>query len=76
MSSSTSANPSRNAASPQRYQTPHAETAAATAIAPFARHWAAIQGKPASARLYLNKLLRPGSDASLAILTYHVDRDY
>jgi hypothetical protein len=35
---------------------------------------AAIQGKPASGRLYLNKLLRPGGDASLAILTYHIER--
>jgi hypothetical protein len=34
----------------------------------------AIQGKPASGRLYLNKLLRPGGDASLAILTYHIER--
>jgi hypothetical protein len=35
---------------------------------------AAIQGKPASGRLYLNKLLRPGGDASLANLAYHIER--
>jgi hypothetical protein len=33
-----------------------------------------IQGKRASGRLYLNKLLRRGGDASLAILTYHFER--
>jgi hypothetical protein len=32
-----------------------------------------IQGKPASARLYLNKLLRRRGDASLAILAYHFE---
>jgi hypothetical protein len=36
--------------------------------------WAAIQGKCGSGRLYLNKLLRRGGDASLAILTYHIER--
>jgi hypothetical protein len=35
---------------------------------------AGIQGKRASERLYLNKLLRPGGDASLAILPYHFER--
>jgi hypothetical protein len=32
-----------------------------------------IQGKCASERLYLNKLLRARGDASLAILTYHFE---
>jgi len=36
--------------------------------------YAKIQGKPASGPLYLNKLLHPGGDASLAILTYHIER--
>jgi hypothetical protein len=35
---------------------------------------AGIQGKRTSGRLYLNKLLRRGGDASLAILTYHFER--
>jgi hypothetical protein len=36
--------------------------------------WTWIQGKCASGRLYLNKLLRCRGDASLAILTYHFER--
>jgi hypothetical protein len=43
-------------------------------FAGFKSEQAAIQGKPASGRLYLNKLLRRGGDASLAILTYHFER--
>jgi hypothetical protein len=43
-------------------------------FAGFKGEQAAIQGKPALGRLYLNKLLRPGGDASLAILTYHFER--
>jgi hypothetical protein len=43
-------------------------------FAGFKSKWAEIQGKPASGRLYLNKLLQPGGDASLAILTYHFER--
>jgi len=35
---------------------------------------AGFQGKPALARLYLNKLLRRRGDASLAILAYHFER--
>jgi hypothetical protein len=39
-----------------------------------ARNRAPIRGKFASAGLYLNKLLRRGGDASLAILSYHSER--
>jgi hypothetical protein len=69
------ADPSRNDAWSQRYQTPHARRAAVLPdFAGFKSEEAAIQGKPASERLYLNKLLRRRGDASLAILTYHFER--
>jgi hypothetical protein len=51
-----------------------AKTAALRDFAGLKSEWAAIQGKPASGRLYLNKLLRRRGDASLAILTYHFER--
>jgi hypothetical protein len=56
---------------------PNAARARAAALLDFAgfkSEQAAIQGKPASGRLYLNKLLRRRGDASLAILPYHFER--
>jgi hypothetical protein len=43
-------------------------------FAGFKSEEAAIQRKPASEQLYLNKLLRRRGDVSLAILTYHFER--
>jgi hypothetical protein len=51
-----------------------AKASALLDFAGFKREWATIQGKRTSERLYLNKLLRGGGDASLAILTYHFER--
>jgi hypothetical protein len=69
------ANPSP--ATPPVSTLPNAARAEAAALVDFAElktEKAAIQGKRASGRLYLNKLLRRGGDASLAILTYHFER--
>jgi hypothetical protein len=56
---------------------PNAARAEAAALVDFAgseSEWSAIQGKSASERLYLNKLLHSRGDASLAILAYHFER--
>jgi hypothetical protein len=51
-----------------------AEAAALTDFAGSEGEQSEIQGKCTSGRLYLNKLLHRGGDASLAILTYHFER--
>jgi hypothetical protein len=51
-----------------------ARAAVSLDFAGFKSEEAAIQRKPASELLYLNKLLRRRGDVSLAILTYHFER--
>jgi hypothetical protein len=64
-------NPFRNNARPQRYQTPHAETGSGVKTPAEASEPVGIEDKIGSARLYLNKLLRPAGHPSLAIFSYH-----
>jgi hypothetical protein len=79
MASSLGADPFRNQASSQRYQTPHAagswvrRNAVPQYTEWFPRGPKAFQSKCDSDRLYLNKLLAAAGDASLAFLAYHFE---